>query len=81
MDSGFQVLDFGPSEWDLDSGFQSLVGFRILWAVFRIPEPRIPDSTNKISRIQDSRNKILSDSNPDSLTWGDHSVQLPSFTF
>ena len=81
MDSGFQVLDFGPCQWNLDSGFQSLVGFRIPWAVFQIPEPRIPDSTSKIARIQDSRNKILSDSNPDSLTWGDHSVQLPSFTF
>ena len=31
LDSGFQVLD----QWNLDSGFQSLVGFRILWAVFR----------------------------------------------
>ena len=35
-------------EWifsKLDSGFQSLVGFRILSAGFRIPKPRIPDST------------------------------------
>ena len=31
----------------LDSGFQSLVGFRILSAGFRIPKPRIPDSTSK----------------------------------
>ena len=34
-------------EWifiQLYSGFQSLVGFRILSAVFRIPKPRIPDS-------------------------------------
>ena len=38
-------------EWifsKLDSGFQSLVGFRILSAGFRIPKPRIPDSTSKI---------------------------------
>ena len=28
----------------LDSGFRSLVGFRIPWAVFWIPKPRIPDS-------------------------------------
>ena len=28
---GFQLLE----QWNLDSGFQSLVGFRILWAVFR----------------------------------------------
>ena len=34
-------------EWILDSGFQSLVGFRILSAGFRIPKPRIPDSTSK----------------------------------
>ena len=32
----------------LDSRFQSLVGFRILSAGFRIPKPRIPDSTSKI---------------------------------
>ena len=31
----------------LDSGFQSLVGFRIPRAVFRIPRPKIPDSTRK----------------------------------
>ena len=37
----------GPeSKAVLDSGFQSLVRFRILSAVFRIPKPRIPDSTN-----------------------------------
>ena len=37
-------------EWifsKLDSGFQSLVGFQILGAGFRIPKPRIPDSTSK----------------------------------
>ena len=31
---------------NLDSGFQSLVGFRIPWVVFQIPTPRIPDSGN-----------------------------------
>ena len=40
------------------TGFQSLVGFlvgfRILWAVFSIPKPRIPDSTAKIARIPES---------------------------
>ena len=30
----------------LDSGFQSLAGFRILSAGFWIPKPRIPDSTS-----------------------------------
>ena len=35
------------SQWDLDSGFQSLKGFRIPWVVFRIPKSRIPDSSGK----------------------------------
>ena len=34
--------------WILDSGFQSLVRFRIPWAVFRIPKPRVRGSTSKI---------------------------------
>ena len=37
-------------EWifsNLDSGFQSLIGFRIPSAGFRIPKPRIPESTSK----------------------------------
>ena len=38
---------FQPFQRNLDSGFQSLVGFRILWNVFRIPKPKIPDSTSK----------------------------------
>ena len=29
VDSGFQVLDFSFCHWNLDCGFQSLVGFRI----------------------------------------------------
>ena len=29
-------------QWNLNSGFQSLVGFRIPWAEFRIPKTRIP---------------------------------------
>ena len=45
-DSGFQVLDSNLCQWNLDSGFQSQVGFRILWAVFQIPKPRIPYSTS-----------------------------------
>ena len=40
---GLQVLDSCICHYNLDSGFQSLVGFRIPWAVFRIPKPRIPD--------------------------------------
>ena len=34
-------------QWNVDFGFRSLPGFRIPWAVFRIPKPRIPDSTSK----------------------------------
>ena len=34
LDSGFQVLDSSICQWNLDSGFQSFVGFRIPWAVF-----------------------------------------------
>ena len=41
------VLDFSVCQWNLDSRLQSLVGFRITWVVFRIPKPRIPDSTSK----------------------------------
>ena len=36
-------------QWNLDSGFQSLVGVRIRWAVFRIPKAKIPGCTSKIS--------------------------------
>ena len=40
----------------LDSGLQSLVGFRILIAGFRIPKPRIPDS--RIKKFLDSGIRI-----------------------
>ena len=40
------------SQWNLDPGFQLLVAFWIPTAVFRIPSPRIPDSTDK--NFQDS---------------------------
>ena len=48
VDSGFPVVDSSLCEWNLDSEFQSFVGFRIPRTVFRIPKPRIPDSTSKI---------------------------------
>ena len=59
LDSGFHAED---------SGFQSLVGFRIPWPVFRIPKPRIPDHPQvKIFRIPNlTRKNIL-----DSLAWGE----------
>ena len=46
MDSGFQVLESNLCQWTMDSGFHSLVGFRIPSAVFWIPKPKIPDSTS-----------------------------------
>ena len=48
LDSGFRNMDSGLCQQNLDSGFQSLVGFRIPWAVFRIQKPRIRDTTSKI---------------------------------
>ena len=56
VDSGFQVRDSSCCQWNLGSEFQSLVGFRIPWAVFRIPKPRILDSTRK--NLPDSRTRI-----------------------
>ena len=75
-DSGFQVLDSSLGQWNLDSGFQSLVGFRIPWAVFRIPKHRIRDSFSCIpdSKAQKSgfhRQKFRTFRNPDSLIWGE----------
>ena len=55
--SGFQVLNSSLCQWNLDSGFQSLVGSRI---------PRA-----KISRIPNTTSKNLPDSwSLDSLTMG-----------
>ena len=53
-DCGFQVLYSSICQQNLDSGFKWLVGFQIALAVFRIPKPRIPDSTSKISPIAKS---------------------------
>ena len=54
LDSGFHAED---------SGFQSLVGFRIPWPVFRIPKPRIPDHPQvKIFRIPNLTRKNILDS-------------------
>ena len=41
---GFRISGTGLRilcQWTLDSGFQSLVGFRISWAAFRISQARI----------------------------------------
>ena len=41
-------MDSGICQDNLNSGFQSLVGFRIPRAVFRTQKLRIPDTTSKI---------------------------------
>ena len=43
-DTGFRIV----RQWNLDSGFQSLAGFRIPWVEFWIPKLRNPDSTNNV---------------------------------
>ena len=43
----FRIL----SKWNLDTGFQSLVGFWIPWAVTRTPKHRMPESTSTLSRV------------------------------
>ena len=62
VDSGFHVLYSSICQWNLDSGFQSFEAFRIPLAVFRIPKPRIPDSTSK---------NFSYSPNLDFLIWGD----------
>ena len=64
-DSGFRIPGTGIRilcQWNLDSGFQSLVGFQIPRAVFRIPKPRTPDSTANFSMIPNSTRKNFEDS-------------------
>ena len=64
MDSWFQVLDSSFCQWNLDSGFQLLVGCWTPCSVFRNPKPRIPDST---------RQKFHGFRNPDSpFPWAVH---------
>ena len=43
--TGFRIL----CQWNLDSRFQSVVGFRVPLAVFRIPKPRFQIPQAKIS--------------------------------
>ena len=61
--SGF----FVPGTWD--SWFQLLVEFRIPWAVFRIPKPRIPILQAKnLSHTRFHKRKVL-----------DSGIQIPSY--
>ena len=73
VDSGFQSFVGLWIPWDLYSIFQSL-GFRIpnvrgisdsLRCIFRVPKPRIPDSTTKVCWIPDSTSQNF----PDSGIW------------
>ena len=74
-----------------DSGFESLVGFPIPWAVFHIPKPRIPNSEAKIpqaksngfriqkfSRIPDSEAKICWIPDSTSKNFPDSGFRIPS---
>ena len=59
-------------QWNLDSGFQSLVGLQILWAVVWILKPRIPDS--RCQSFRDSgfhKHKFPGFQDHDFLTWCD----------
>ena len=57
-------------QWNLDSGFELLVGFRIPTPVFRIPKPRIPDSTSKNFQDSGFQMQIFPGfRDPDSFTW------------
>ena len=62
VEFGFQVLDSSLCQWNLDSGFQSLVGFRTPCTVFRILKPRIPNSTCTIFPDFGSRKKKFPES-------------------
>ena len=62
MDSGFQVLDSSLSEWNLDSGFQSLVGFQILCELY---------SGFQSQGFRNPRANFPGFRNTDSLTWGE----------
>ena len=64
-----------------DPGFWTpivyLVGFRIPWAVFRIPKPRIPDSISKIfPDFGFQKQKFPGFRNPNCLTRGESYIEL-----
>ena len=49
-------------QWNMDTVSQSLVGFLIPWAVFRIPKLRIVDFTAKIQWLPNSTSRNFPDS-------------------
>ena len=79
LDSGFQVLDSSLCQWNLDSGFQSFVGFRIPKAVVRIPKSRISDFTRQGLIFPDGgfqKQKLTGFCNPDCLTFGETNLEV-----
>ena len=64
--TGFRIL----CQWNLDSGFESLVGFRSPWVVFRIPQA-------KISWIPEFRVPNMGQ-NISALPFGDHTCKRPT---
>ena len=72
VDSGFYLLDSRSFSVELGFRIRIVSGFRIPTPVFRIPKPRIPDSTSK--NFQDSgfqMQKFPWFWNPDSFTWSE----------
>ena len=77
LDSGFHTVDSSLCQWNLDSGFHLLVGFRIPGAVFWIPNSRIPHSTSKISPNSGfQKQKFPGFLNQNSLTEGEKVLSL-----
>ena len=62
MDSGGQVLDSSLCQWNLDSGFQSLVDSGILELFSRFQSQGFRILRVKFSRIPDSKSKNFPDS-------------------
>ena len=65
VDSGGQVLDSSLCQWNLDSGFQSLVDSGILELFSRFQSPGFRILRVKFSRIPDSKSKNFPDSGLD----------------
>ena len=77
VDSRFHGVDSGLCQWNVDSGLQSLVRFRIPWAVFQIPQLESNEFPDSVFHKQ----KFPSFRNPDSIKWGDVAVSGVSHRF
>ena len=68
--TGFRIL----CHWNVDSGFQSVVGFRILElnSEFQFSKSRIPDCASKNSWIPNSSSKTIHElRNPEFFSWSE----------